>query len=83
VRIGLSLVLLAAGAILTWAVSATVSGVNIHVVGVILMIVGALGLVLSLFFASTLGGGGSVRRRDVVTDSTGDQTVRDSYSTRV
>jgi hypothetical protein len=83
VRIGLSLILLAAGAILTWAVTATVSGVNIHVVGVILMIVGALGLVLSLIFASSLGGGGSVRHRDVVTDPAGGQTVRDSYTTQV
>jgi hypothetical protein len=84
VRIGLSLVLLAAGAILTWAVTATVSGVNIHVVGVILMIVGAIGLVLSIFFASRLGGGtSSVRRRDVVTDASGGETVRDSYTTRV
>jgi hypothetical protein len=84
VRIGLSLVLLAAGAILTWAVSATVSGVNIHVVGVILMVVGAIGLVLSLLLASSLGGGGGVRRRGITTDSDGGQTVRDTYtSTRV
>lgn len=82
-RIGLSLVFIAAGAILTWAVNATVSGVNIHVVGVILMAVGALGLILSLIFASTLAGGSTVRRRDVVTDSAGGETVRDSYTTRV
>jgi hypothetical protein len=82
-RIGLSLILLAAGAILTWAVTATVSGVNIHVVGVILMIVGAIGLILSLIFAGPFGGGASVRRRDVVTDSTGGQTVRDSYTSQV
>jgi hypothetical protein len=54
------------------------------VVGVILMIVGAIGLVLSIFFASTLGAGTtSVRRRDVVTDSAGGETVRDSSTTRV
>jgi hypothetical protein len=82
VRIGLSLVFIAAGAILTWAVNATVSGVNIHVVGVILMVVGAIGLVLSLIFASTLAGGSTVRRRDVVSDASG-ETVRDSYTTRV
>jgi hypothetical protein len=81
VRIGLSLVLLAAGAILTWAVTATVSGVNIHVVGVILMAVGALGVILSLAFLSSARSG--VRRRDVVTDSSGGQTVRDSYTTPV
>ncbi|HEY1480364.1 MAG TPA: DUF6458 family protein [Gaiellales bacterium] len=83
-RIGLSLILLAAGAILTWAVTATVSGVNIHVVGVILMVVGALGVVLSLIALSTAGGGGgAIRRRDVVTDSSGEQTVRDTYTSSV
>lgn len=82
-RIGLSLILLAAGAILTWAVTATVSGVNIHVVGVVLMAVGALGVVLSLIALGTASGGGGLHRRDVVTDSTGDQTVRDTYTSRV
>jgi hypothetical protein len=81
-RIGLSLVLIAAGAILTWGVTATVSGVNIHVVGVILMAVGALGIVLSLVFLSGARGG-TTRRRDVVTDSNGGETVRDSYTTQV
>jgi hypothetical protein len=57
--IGVSLILVAAGAILTWAVSATVSGLNIHTVGVILMVVGAIGLVLSLMFWSSWGGFGS------------------------
>jgi hypothetical protein len=84
VRIGLSLILLAAGAILTWGVTATVSGVNIHVVGVILMAVGALGIILSLIAFSTAGGGGgAVRRRDVVTDPSGDQTVRESTTSRI
>ena len=57
--IGVSLVLVAAGAILTWAVNATVSGLNIHTIGVILMVVGAIGLVLSLVFWSSWGGFGS------------------------
>ena len=57
--IGVSLVLVAAGAILTWAVNATVSGLNIHTVGVILMVVGAIGFVLSLVFWSTWGGFGN------------------------
>jgi hypothetical protein len=54
--IGVSLILIAAGAILTWAVNASVSGVNIHTVGVILMIVGAAGILLSLMFWSSWGG---------------------------
>jgi Domain of unknown function (DUF6458) len=48
--IGLSLLLMAAGAILAWAVTGEVSGLDIRVVGAILMIVGAVGLVLSLLF---------------------------------
>jgi hypothetical protein len=65
---GVSLILIAAGAILTWAVDATVSGVNIHAVGVILMVVGIIGLVLSLVFWSSWGGfGGPGPRRRVTT----------------
>ena len=61
--IGVSLILIAAGAILTWAVNATVSGVDINTIGVILMVVGAVGLILSLMFWSTWGGVGGARRR--------------------
>jgi hypothetical protein len=57
--IGVSLILLAAGAILTWAVNATVSGVDLNTVGVILMVVGAIGFVLSLVFWSSWGGFGN------------------------
>jgi Domain of unknown function (DUF6458) len=63
-----SLVLIAIGAILKWAVTATVSGVSVQTVGVILMIVGAVGLVLSLIFWSTWGGFGSSRTTTVVRD---------------
>ncbi len=48
--IGLSLVLMAVGAILYWAVNMTVSGLDIRVVGIILMVIGLMGLVLSLLF---------------------------------
>lgn len=51
-----SILLIAAGAILRWAVSATTSGVNIHTVGMILFIVGIVGAVLSLVFWSSWGG---------------------------
>ena len=46
--IGVGIFLIALGAILTFAVNASVSGLDINVVGVILMAVGALGLVLDL-----------------------------------
>jgi hypothetical protein len=58
VGISTSLVFIAVGAILTWAVSATTSGVNLHTVGVVLMVVGVVGLVLSLVFWSSWGGFG-------------------------
>jgi hypothetical protein len=57
--ISASLVLIAAGAILKWAVTATTSGINLGTVGVVLMIVGAVGLLLSLVFWSSWGGFGS------------------------
>ena len=67
--IGVSLILIAVGAILTWAVNATVSGLDINTIGVILMVVGAIGLILSLMFWSTWGGvGGTTRRRTTVVD---------------
>ena len=59
--IGVSLILIAVGAILTWAVNASVSGVDINAIGVILMIVGAVGLLLSLMFWSSWGGYGVAR----------------------
>src|SRR5262245_44398716 len=48
--VGLSLLLIAAGAILAYAVDASVSGVEIYTVGVILMVVGGIGLLVSLLF---------------------------------
>jgi len=57
--IGTSIFLIAVGAILYFAVNADVSGLEISTIGVILMICGALGLVISLFFL------GSARREPV------------------
>ena len=57
--ISFSLLLSAAGAVLIWAVNATVSGINIHTIGVILLIVGIIGFVVSLFFWSSWGGFGA------------------------
>jgi beta-lactamase regulating signal transducer with metallopeptidase domain len=48
--IGTSILLIAAGAILKYAVTAHVSGLDIQTVGVILMLVGILGLILSLLY---------------------------------
>ncbi len=46
--IGVSIFLIAAGAILRYAVTTTVSGIELQTVGLILMIVGIVGLVISL-----------------------------------
>ena len=48
--IGTSLLLIAAGAILKYAVTADVEGIDIQTVGVILMLIGILGLILSLLY---------------------------------
>jgi hypothetical protein len=47
-RLGTAIVLLALGAILTFALNVELSGINLDVVGWILMIAGALGIVLEL-----------------------------------
>jgi Domain of unknown function (DUF6458) len=61
--LGVSLILVAVGAILTWAVNAEVSGLDIQVIGVILMVVGIAGFLLSMMFWSSWGGPGYFGRR--------------------
>jgi hypothetical protein len=56
--ISVSLVLIAVGAILTWAFTAIAWGIDLGLVGVILMVVGGAGLILSMSFWSTWGGFG-------------------------
>jgi len=72
--ISFSLLLIAIGAVLAWAVSADVSGVNIQVVGAILLIVGILGFIASLIFWSSWGGFGG-RAADGGGSSTSPQTT--------
>jgi hypothetical protein len=62
--IGTSLFLIALGAILKFAVHASVSGLSLQTIGVILMIVGVAGVVLSFFWLTAWRG----RRRGVVVD---------------
>ena len=57
--ISLSILLIAIGAVLAWAVDAQVSGIDIQVAGIILVVVGAIGLVASLIFWSSWGGFGN------------------------
>ena len=72
---GTSIFLIAVGAILDFAVDVNTRGFNLHTIGAILMIVGAIGVLLSLVFWSSWGGFGSGgpyvtggRRRRVVLD---------------
>lgn len=66
-QIGTALFLLAVGAILRFAVDASTEGFNINTAGTILMVVGAIGLLLALFFMSQRPRDGAVveRERDV------------------
>lgn len=61
--IGVSLLLVAAGAILIWGVTGEASGLDVDAIGVILIVVGIIGFVLSLVFWDRWGWGGPVRRR--------------------
>jgi hypothetical protein len=70
--LGTSIVVFAIGAILRFATTVHSSNFNIHTIGVILMIVGVVGFVLSLIFWSSWGGfGGTRRRRSVYRESDG------------
>jgi len=65
--IGTSIFLIAVGAILAFAVTATVAGINIQTAGVILMVVGAIGLLITLFMETIWAD----RRRRTATDDVG------------
>jgi hypothetical protein len=54
--IGTSIFLIAVGAILRYAVNVTVEGIELQTIGLILMIVGIIGLVISLFVIFIAGG---------------------------
>jgi hypothetical protein len=64
---GVSLILIAVGAVLTWAVHSSNSSIDVNTVGVILMIVGLVGFLLSLAFWSTWWGPGYFRRSSYAT----------------
>jgi hypothetical protein len=69
--LGVSLLLIAVGAILVWGLQSDVAGISEDAIGVILMIVGAAGLLLSMMFWSSWGGPGyfgGLRRSTYVED---------------
>jgi hypothetical protein len=77
---GTSLVILAVGAVMRFAISVTATGFNIHTIGVILMIVGGVGLLLSIGFWNSWGGfgGGSNRKRRTTVDTPSGTTTTSS-----
>ena len=70
--IGIGIVLIAVGAILTWGVTADAEGVDVNAVGVILMVVGVIALLLSLLLFERWS---PVRRRRGVADDGRDVVV--------
>ena len=72
--IGTSVFMIALGAILKYAVTFTVAGINIETVGVILIVAGVIGLVLSLFMEFAYARRGP---RDVEVVRERDPVVRD------
>ena len=66
--IGASIFLIAIGAVLKWGITAHVAGVSIATIGVILMVVGALGLLISLFFLASARDRGPAVVRDRYVD---------------
>jgi beta-lactamase regulating signal transducer with metallopeptidase domain len=72
--IGTSLFLIAAGAILRFAVTTTAQGLNINTIGVILMIVGGVGLLITMFYMTVWA---DRRRGAVAVDSRDVRPTRD------
>jgi hypothetical protein len=64
-----SLALIAVGAILKWGVTADAQGIDVGTVGVILLIIGLFGLLLSLVLWSSWWGPGYFGQRTVYTGS--------------
>jgi hypothetical protein len=80
VGIGISIFLIAVGAVLYFAVSATAAGVSISTVGVVLMLIGGLGLVVSFVMIAMArsgldGDGHTTIVRDHVRPVVSDTTV--------
>jgi hypothetical protein len=73
--IGVSVFLIAVGAILTFAVNATVSGIDINIVGVILMIAGLIGILVDLILFAP-------RRREFDTTRTVTEVPEGRYAAR-
>jgi hypothetical protein len=65
--LGSSIFLIAVGAILRYAITVHVSGVSLTTIGLILMIAGVAGVVLSLLYRASARTRGGITRERVVT----------------
>jgi Domain of unknown function (DUF6458) len=66
--LGVGLFLIAIGAVLAWAVNVHTSGVDLNTIGYILLVVGTIGVLLSLIFWSSWAGPGYWSRRRTYVD---------------
>ena len=64
--IGVSLILIAVGAVLAFAVHVTGHGFNLHTIGIILLVVGAIGALMSMIFWASSGGFGGTHRETTI-----------------
>jgi hypothetical protein len=69
--LGVSLLLIAAGAILAWGITTEPSGLDLDAIGVILIVIGILGFILSLLFWRTWWGPGYFTRSTYVEGAPG------------
>lgn len=76
-RIGLSILLIAVGAILRFALETSVEGINLGMTGVILMVVGGIGLIASLLVANSQTRRGPEAADQTVVHETTTTTERD------
>ena len=75
-----SMIMITVGAVLRFAISAQADGIDVHMVGVILMIVGIAGALMSIVFWASWGGFGRPTR--VVTTSAAPVVTRTSVVER-
>lgn len=75
--IAVSMLMITAGAIMRYAVSAQGNGFSVHTTGVILMIVGIIGAVLSIAFWASWGGFGRFGHRTTVVGTDATTVIRE------
>ena len=78
--IGVSLILIAVGAILVWGVNAESTDFNVDAVGVILMIVGLVAFILSMMMWRSWWGPGVFTARRTYVDSAARPVAADPYA---